>query len=339
MKWKLVCVTLLLLGSFTFTLRRAHAAADLPNPYIVRLTIEGCEQSPAIRRQTGFLVAEMVGVVTALHGIVDCTTIGAVSADGKITWGQMALRAVDIERDVAVLWSPDLDLAQLDGLQPSPVAPSALVGEALQIVGYPFGLASQATTVVTTVRALEPLNALIPVDDLYTDFVRRESPAIDREVFNLATVLEPGLAGAPILDDAGRLVGVSGGGLRDGTLARSWGFPWTALALQPIDLPATQAALDRLATLDLAQSFGFAGTHPIPPDGDGGFLYYTVHVVDEQDAPIADAAITLSYPHGYEVHRSDADGFYVFWLPKGMDYSESVLLVEAADYQMVSRPL
>jgi len=87
-----------------------------PNPYVYRITIDGCPHAPENRRQTGFRVRGQAGIVTALHGLADCpaASINAEYSDGVLSG--LALVAVDLDRDMALLTAPELEAVTSLGL-------------------------------------------------------------------------------------------------------------------------------------------------------------------------------------------------------------------------------
>lgn len=305
------------------------------NPFIFRIKLEECAHAPHSRRQSGFLVAGRVGVVTALHGLVDCPTISAVSSDGKTILRNMVLHSTDIDHDSATLWSPDLDLENLAGLRPSTLFAKGDRAGNLSIVGHPFGLERQERLLIESDLALEKFNDLIPLDNTYVGFISRESPSIDSDVLRFSTLLQPGLAGAPILDEQDQLVAVASGGLRIDDEIQSWALFWEDIALQRHDEDSARAAYQQLAALDLEATFGFSTAFPQQLSSPQQLVYATIRLVDAAGNAIEQAEVTLSYAEGYAIGYTDADGYLVLRLDRDFGFGQSILLVETESYGAV----
>lgn len=65
---------------------------------------------------TGFRVKGQLGIVTALHGVADCQVINAQPVIGN-PLNSLIIAQVDIDRDVARLWSKELETLPTDGLE------------------------------------------------------------------------------------------------------------------------------------------------------------------------------------------------------------------------------
>ena len=117
-----IAVAATLLVFVWVSLVTARSEYVTPIPYIYRIDIKGCEGELPNRRQTGFRVKELRGIVTALHGVVDCQkTISAVADGGQEIFTDLKLQQVDIDRDIVLLTSPTLEALPADGLQPKVV--------------------------------------------------------------------------------------------------------------------------------------------------------------------------------------------------------------------------
>jgi hypothetical protein len=317
---------------------QAQVDAD-ESPYIFRIKMDDCVHAPHSRRQSGFLVEGQVGIITALHGLVDCQSMQAVSSSGDTILRDMVLYSVDAEHDIAVLWSPDLDLENLAGLRPSTLFHKGDTAGDLSIVGYPFGLERQERRPIEGELALEKFNDLIPLDNAYVGFISRESPSIDSDVLRFSMLLQPGLAGAPILDEVGQLVAVASGGLRVDGATQNWALFWEDIAVQRLDENSEEnnarAVYQQLATLDLEATFGFSTAFPQQVADPQQLIYATIRIVDSEDNPVEQAEVTLSHAAGYEIGYTDANGYLALRLDKVFDFSRSILLVEAPAYGAV----
>lgn len=316
----------------------AQNGSAMPVPYVYRLKIGGCTFDPTDRRQTGFQVQGTVGIVTALHGVADCKTVSAIADDGVI-FTNLVIAAVDIDHDIALLTSSDLASLPTDGLAVSMVASTEILTAPLRIVGYPLGLDKQDVDLIESVRDIEPLDGVIPDDEESPAFLKRKSPDIDIDVLNLQAQLLPGHSGAPVLDDANGIVAVGDGGLRGGTVGRSWAIPWQAVKLESVDIVAVGKKLAELATKDIT-ALSFSSTYPGQVANTRMLTTYTVQVMNaNQNQPVANAEVLLTHSAGYEIGVTDSKGFYTFHLSTdgGVDYTQSQLQVEAVSYQPYRR--
>jgi hypothetical protein len=104
--------------AFTLTtLLQTSVYAQDYSAHVFRIKISGCTYSPDTRNQSGFWVnnGDVVGIVTALHGVADCNEISATAGDG-VTFDGLEPLKVDIDRDVVLLSSSELGSFSSDGL-------------------------------------------------------------------------------------------------------------------------------------------------------------------------------------------------------------------------------
>jgi hypothetical protein len=329
-------VVIVLLLALWASMALAQSNRATPAPYIYRLKIGNCTFAPADRRQTGFRVQGMVGIVTALHGVADCKTVSAVADDGVI-FTDLIIAAVDIDHDMALLTSPDLADLPTDGLAVSTLAPTEILTASLRIVGYPLGLDKQDVDLIESARDIEPLDGVIPDEEESAAFLKRKSPDIDIEVLNLQAQLLPGHSGAPVLDDVNGIVAIGDGGLRGGTVGRSWAIPWQAIKLASVDVPEVNKKLAELATKDIS-ALSFSSTYPDSLNNTESATYI-VRVVDADQMPIANAEVLLTHSAGYQIGMTDSEGFYIFHLPTNVSYVHSQIQVEAPGYPLYNRTL
>ncbi|MBM3487977.1 MAG: trypsin-like serine protease [Alphaproteobacteria bacterium] len=158
------------------------------SPSVVYLFTEGANGAGGAG--SGFVWDRVGHVVTNFHVVEDARQIAVRLDDGE------AVRA----RLVGV--APDFDLAvvRLDenraNLKPIPVGTSAdlKVGQAVYAIGNPFGLSRTLTTGI-----ISALNRRLP-----TARSREVSGVIQTDA-----AINPGNSGGPLLDSAGRLIGVN----------------------------------------------------------------------------------------------------------------------------------
>jgi len=307
--------------------------------YVYRIDSKDCKFSPTHRRQTGFRVQGLAGIVTALHGVADCATISATADDNPQSFTQLQIQQVDIERDVALLSAPALAALPADGLVLSPLSNAELLTAKLRIVGYPRGLEKQDIDVIESIRAIESLDDVIPNAEEPPEFIKRQSPSLDIDVLNVQAQLLPGHSGAPLVDSEDRLVAIGNGGLRSGNDGRSWAIPWPDVAWQAVTLATVQQKLNKLIEKDLA-ALSFSSTYPSQADTNAALVTYTVQVVDAtQNQPVPNAEVLLTHRAGYAIGVTDSEGFYTFALiaANAGDYIQSQLQVDAAGYGPYSR--
>jgi len=335
-------VAIVLLFGLWAGLAFAQSDSAAPVPYVYRLKIGNCTFDPADRRQTGFRVQGVAGMVTALHGVADCQTISAIADDGQEVFNDLVIQQVDIERDIALLISPDLTQKPSDGLALSPLTARAILTTPLSIVGYPLGLDAQDVESNLLVRDLEALDAIIP-DPEETEALRlRRSPALTTTVLNLQAQLLPGHSGAPLLDPENRLVGVGNGGLRGGTVNRSWAIPWSAVQLQPITLPPIKQQLTTLLATEPALALAFSRTYPEQPTSSAKLVKFSGRLVDQQtNRGIGNTEVLLVFDEAgeYRVSYSDPRGFFVFEFAPSKERAIGTIAIEAVGYEYQLLPV
>jgi hypothetical protein len=213
------------------------------NVYLIKMF--DCAHKPIERSQTGFRLRGLKGLVTALHGVADCQRITASSKRGPFLDQPLTIRKIDIDHDVVLLSSSQLDTAQDGGFD----AAKNTNWESLKIVkvyGHPYGISSLDSTLMVREEPLKPLKDIIPAEPL-SILKRRESPNHLINVLNLQGNLLPGHSGAPILDTNGRVVAVANGGLKAGFAGISWGVPFQDIEWEN---PNADNKLRELAQLD-----------------------------------------------------------------------------------------
>jgi S1-C subfamily serine protease len=138
-------------------------------------------------------------IVTNAHVVAGTSRTEVLRPDGRTL--PATVTAFDPVRDLAVLTVPGLS-------QPPLGLGSAVVGETDAIFGHPLG---QVPVEVSPARVLRRVTA--DVGDIY------DRPAGPRQILVLGSELEPGDSGAPLVNSAGKVVGVAFGvsNLRRGT--------------------------------------------------------------------------------------------------------------------------
>lgn len=320
----------------------AQSDSAIPAPYVYRLKIGNCTFDPTDRRQTGFRVQGRIGIVTALHGVADCKTISAVADNGQELFNDLVIEQVDIERDIALLVSSELAQKSSDGLALSTLTASEILTTPLSIVGYPLGLDQQDIDSNLLVRDVESLDAVIPDPEETEAFRLRHSPALTITVLNIQAQLLPGHSGAPLLDPENRLVGVGNGGLRGGTVNRSWAIPWSAVRLQPITLPQIKQQLTALLATEPGLALAFSSTYPEQVTSSTKLVKFTGWIVDQQtNKGIGNTEVLLVFDRAgeYRVSYSDPRGFFVFEFAPSKERAVGTIAIEAVGYEYQLLPV
>jgi S1-C subfamily serine protease len=169
---------------------------------------------------TGFRVKDQIGIVTALHGVVGCDDIWAENTSGQyLQLKTLRITAVDIDRDVAVLYSEDLAKLPASGLE---LSPDPL--RAVRVEGMPQGNKGLGGKVELNDPPLGPLDPVLG-DKASGQLGPRNSPSLNKEILRLKG-LEPGDSGGPILDGENRVAAIADGGLKGGASRVCWAIPY-----------------------------------------------------------------------------------------------------------------
>jgi S1-C subfamily serine protease len=141
---------------------------------------------------SGFVWDEQGHIVTNFH-VIQGAQAAQVTLGDQSTWNA-ELVGYAPEKDLAVLRVE----ARADLLEPLPVGTSAdlLVGQKVFAIGNPFGLDHTLTTGVISAVGRE-------IESLDRDNTRIE------DVIQTDAAINPGNSGGPLLDSAGRLIGVN----------------------------------------------------------------------------------------------------------------------------------
>jgi serine protease Do len=251
-----------------------HAVLDHVTPAVVQIRTEAVDTRlpfPAEGAGSGFVISPDGVIVTNAHVVGGATTIEVTFADGTVRAGRVLGR--DLERDIAVLdvdaeGLPVAELGDSDGLR---------VGDDVVAIGNALALPGGPTVTRGIVSATN--RTLQAQDGLELDHLIQTDAAIN-----------PGNSGGPLVDAAGRVVGINTAIIGD---AQSIGF---AIAVNGV-----RDLIDELALGD-EQPIAFLGvlTDEIEdaaqdPGVDAGA--YVVEVVEGSaaaDAGIAEGDVITS---------------------------------------------
>ncbi len=140
---------------------------------------------------SGFVWDDEGRIVTNFHVVQGAQAIQVTLAD-RSTWKAIQVRS-DPDRDLAVLW---IDAPKRVQLRPIPLGESEhlQVGQKAFAIGNPFGLDHSLTTGVISALGRE-------IDSLTGRTIKG--------VIQTDAAINPGNSGGPLLDSAGRLIGVN----------------------------------------------------------------------------------------------------------------------------------
>lgn len=168
------------------------------SPMVVHITTNTLERSRFMRNVqevprgtgSGFIWDDQGHIVTNYHVIKDADTTNVALAD-RSTW-EAKIVGVAPDKDIAVLKIE----APLDQLRPVTIGTSAdiQVGQKSFAIGNPFGLDQTLTTGVISAlgREIDSVTGRKISDVIQTD-----------------AAINPGNSGGPLLDSAGRLIGIT----------------------------------------------------------------------------------------------------------------------------------
>lgn len=308
------------------------------SPHIYQIVARDCSHSSQMIMQTGFLVAEPVGIVTALHGVVHCQSITALPGDGVSGAKAVVLEIdqVDIVRDLALLSPVPTETVVLptNGLQTvSSSAAGALTN--LCVIGYPLGISAQLTSQQINVRPHlhQRLADLIPSDqELLAALRDRNSPGPETQVLSLEAALTPGHSGAPIINRYNQVIGVANGGLaKEGAVMISWAMPWQDIVWQPVE---TQwPALETLRGKDLKLLFPYPQVQP-------AWCTYALSIYDSATTQaVKTASVQLVIGANPYPAVTDSTGYARFTLPCTAEGTVATVNVTANNYEGYSLAL
>ncbi len=191
------------------------------------------QQKSDPRILTGFIIQEPLGIITALHGIVDSRN-NVTFLKGSDPFVEMKLECVNLDSDLA-FFKPVIqeEIQKLSNSKKFNIRPKLKVnpGELHFVEGFPYGIELTGTRIFVRDNPLRKLGDIVEPQD-HPALEKRGSPNPNLEVIHFEGDLVPGLSGAPIVNQQGAVVAVANGGLREGTTGYVWGTRINTLPCQ-----------------------------------------------------------------------------------------------------------
>jgi tetratricopeptide (TPR) repeat protein len=173
---------------------------------------------------TGFRVKGKKGIITSLHGVVDYKTLIAKPAIGKVYNHGLEVREVNVDHDLALISSQELDSEEAVGLEAAR-EPDWRTLRRVYVIGYPEGITFEELVTPLEVRRDKPcveLENVVHENDL-PSLRKRKSPKLDIQVLCLSGFLRPGHSGAPLVNENWKVVAMGCGGIEP--LGVGWAIP------------------------------------------------------------------------------------------------------------------
>jgi hypothetical protein len=223
---------------------------------IARVVSSSCSSGSSARKAGTSFVVEVAGsphLITALHVVAGCTAFNI-----EYSGHSYPTRVLNVFREA--------DLAEL--AMPAVPVPALSIGTAFpaagtDLVGIGFGGAVEATSKSVRTRlssARTTIAAIVKSEKTAEDLERQGFPSLRRPVIDIEGGLFAGDSGAPLIDDAGSVVGVANGCLMQGVMPFSWAFPASEIPLLVASrdnaLPATAQLSDVLVGDEVASALG-----------------------------------------------------------------------------------
>ena len=238
-------------------------------------------------------------ILTNAHVVEGAADVTVVLDGGIRTFGRVVAR--DAERDIALV---KIDRGQLSALR---FATAARIGEDVIALGYPFGTSGLENMTIST-GVVSAFQSFDGVNYVQTD-----------------AAVNTGNSGGPLLDMAGRVVGMNTRGIRK-DIAEGLNF---AIHYQVLSerLPILIAEANAPATPTLAGSFG-------PTDGsiehdpnDGLIDAYSTGI------SLADGVVEARFFNPYSPQTGSwSSGFLLRWAPSQPDHNLHAVVVTEQGY-------
>lgn len=192
---------------------------------VVEITASQCSDHQS-RTGSGFVFEQKTQIVTAHHVVVGCRML-------RVHFERAPTGPVTLDASLAKVLASS-DLAMLVVTNPPEVPPLKLqekppsLDVSLVAIGYSLEQPSLSNLDVGISIGSAVLRAFLP-PDLARELRGKTQIDIDSRIIRLKSPLEPGMSGGPITDAEGKVVAIVAGGLRNGTVPVSWGWPASLL--------------------------------------------------------------------------------------------------------------
>lgn len=247
------------LGLFSLTVHAQLPDLKELKSYVFRVEADGCPSKPKKRALTGFKIAGISGLVTALHGVVGCDTIYVIDSKGKYKnspYGGFKLGITLVDKDLTVLRGIEFEkgFPKADGIQLQPeISTEVLSNRQLILLSYPKVARNiRQNSFQTKIEPVSPLMNLVDIDALEAKFLSyRKSPVTSINVIDAIGSLNFGESGAPAFlvgDTDYYLVGVASGSV---LLGHAWFIPINKKTFLNPSM-ANQEELDALKKRDVS---------------------------------------------------------------------------------------
>lgn len=224
---RLLCLFAFLAG----TLAPLGGTAQVPTtvtksvaPAVVLVQARKCSGDTPSRNGTGFAVDNSSEVVTAYHVVAGCDEIELWYEYANGTPSRTSTLSRVLKRH---------DLALLTVSNPPTSAYFTIAGaldpdKDLKALGYGLGSPSLSDLDLRVAFGSARLNQMLPTENMRD--LARTSIDTSQTIIRFSRPLMPGMSGGPIFDANGRVVAVVAGGLKNGAVSSSWGWPATLVA-------------------------------------------------------------------------------------------------------------
>lgn len=249
---------------------------------VVRVEARRCRGADAVG--TGFVWGRTGQVVTALHGVAGCDDVVVYSETLGVSRRGRVSRALT-DADLALLDVSSLDLPALSHQTSQPTVNARVVA-----MGYKLGAPTLGTANLEVSYGSRTLRDIVP-RSVAERLARAGSPSLSLQILNLQGHLLPGLSGAPVIDDAGRVVAVANGGLEGGAASISWAIP--AERLDHLATAGAPMAGGGVATREL-----FSATLEAPSTDVSALACGELSLVQVRQRTLAQLRATTDDPQG-----------------------------------------
>jgi Trypsin-like peptidase domain len=210
---------------------------DSVAPSVLRVEARHCRDDHQLatsdRVATGFVWRDKTTVVTAFHVVSGCPSISVYYQGRRISRPATVMKL--LRRADLVLLSVG-NSPETTPLQDDQQAPS--LDQELATLGFQLQIPDMSSTRLHLRYGGRKLRDIVP-STVAQALSTAGSPSLDLEITNIEGHLVPGLSGAPIFNQADKVVAIADGGLENGTVGISWGIPARAL----YDLAGSQESI------------------------------------------------------------------------------------------------